>query len=1261
MTVFPVPPALWRRLWRGLLALAALGVAGVVAAVALMFLYVLPNIADHRDTVAALMSRAVGQRVTLEAVSGVWQRARPEFRLRGVRLHDEAGETTLLLPELEAEFAWRSLLFLEPRFSRIELQGLALDVRRDRSGHFYVGGIPLNPGDPHGGFSGWLLRQGRVHVGQATVTWRDALRGAPPLTFEGVDFTLSKVRREHRLQVAAIPPTTLARPLRVDARFRARDVDDVATWSGRISATVAGVSFPQLAKWLALPYPPQQGWGAVHADFTLARGAITGVEAAVDLREIETTLGEGLLPLRLARLHGRAAWQRVRGGQRLSFEDIRVAEAGGAPGAPFDVGVAWGEGGREVTARSFNLGRLQSLLPRLPIEATLRSRLAALRPQGQLDVLQLRWAGAKPTLDDFAVKAHFRGLAIRAVDKRPGVRNLSGRIEGDAHAGAFEIESRRVGLDLSAWFREPEFALDTLHARGSWNKTARGQRLTLAAARFDNADAAGTATGQYERIPGQRGIIDLNAHLDRARGTAVYRYFPKTIGERTVDWVRRGVVAGGSDDVRLKLRGDLARFPFADGDGVFRVDVKVSDGVIDYLPGWPRIEGIDAHLAFAGKTMEVSSNTARIYGVALAPVKVVIPDLIHHDELLQVDGEAAGPVEDFIRFANASPLGDRLRVFTAGLKGTGNMKLALGLRVPLRRSADVSVAGRLSFLDDSLASSAWPRLENVRGDVDFTGDSLSAQNLGARFLGGPLRLDARTVGDEVRIVTRGRATAPGIAAWLGPTWGSRLSGQTVWDGELVLAPGGERMRVQSDLVGLRSALPAPLAKAAAQPLPLRVTGQPHADGRQYDVRLGTRLGAAWHASAAGVTQGEVRFGSAATLPDEPGLRLAGRAPNLDLSAWLELMPRGEGAALPISSVDLGFDAFDLAGRRFEDLRLQGGAQGGALRTQVTARGMDGVLTYGAGDDGRARVAARFRELTIPAPAPAGASTDPQTNMKASDFPALEMRVDDFRLQQRPLGRLDLVAHGAPQGLIIENLKLAHADSVFAMNGVWRDSGAGETRGELSLEVVDAGKFLARFGYPDTLRGGRASVRGDAAWEGSPADFSFASLAGQLAFSAKGGQFLRVEPGVGKLLGVLSLQSLPRRLNFDFRDIFNKGYAFDDIGATLRVARGVVYSDDLKMRGPAAKVNMSGLADLNQESVQLRVKVIPKMSEGVAVAGALLGGPLAGVGALAAQKLLRDPLEEVISQEYMVTGPWQAPDVKRLAKTKVESKPPVAEP
>lgn len=1242
-----------RRVSRVVAMLVALGVAGFAAAAALMYFWVLPNIADHRDTVASLLSRALGQRVTLDAVSGQWQQARPEFRLRGVRLYDRQDRLALELPELQAAFAWRSLLFLEPRFHDIALRGLTLTVRRAGDGHFYVGGIPVNPADPDSRFSSWVLRQGGLRVTQATLVWLDEVRGAPPLALRSVDFRLDNARRVHRLRLTAAPPDSLARPITVESEIRAREIESLKTWNGTVGVEVAGVAFPRLALWLDNPYLPRAGWGAVRARFDIRDGTLAGLGAGVDLRGIELALAADLPALRLSRARGQASWQRNADGQRVVFENLRLAWSGAALGEPFNLGFAWGATSRELTGRALDLANGQRLLPALPLAAGLRARLDAMQPRGRIETLKLGWTGPQPGPDNFSVTARFTGLGMNADGTTPGFDNLAGGIEGDARGGRFELDARQLALDLPALFREPRMRIDELRARGSWQKTARGRLLRFDELAFANADAAGTLKGSYEAIPGTPGSADLEGHLTRADGTAVYRYLPKPIGDHTVDWARQGVLAGRSDDVRFRLRGDLAHFPFDRAAGSFRVEARIKGATIRYVPDWPVIEDVDARMVFAGRTMEVNSERARIYGVALAPVKVVIPDLLHHDEQLWVDGQASGPVQDFIRFSNFSPLADRLRGFTDALDGNGPMRLALSLRVPLRHSRDTTVAGRLSFLGDTLFSPFLPRLEQVRGDIEFTGESLGASNIVAQFLGGPLRVDALTQNGEVRILAQGRATAAGMAPWLGEGVGARLSGQTLWRGQIDLDAAGERVRIESDLVGLGSSLPAPLAKPAAQALPLIASTQPLPDGRMHEVKLGRLVGAVWRDDGTGrFARGEIRFGGPAVMPADPGLRLAGNGRGLDISGWMGLLPGGEGS-VQISTLDLGFDTFDLMGRRFQDMRLQGRTRNGLLRTQVNGHEVSGTLTYRpAGAAQPARVSAQFRQLVIPALAPAGGGDDAQ-NMKASDFPLLDLAVDDFRLQDRALGRLEVVARGARQGLVIDNLQLTHPDSVFRMSGLWRDGGAGETRADLSLSVLDAGRFLARFGFPDTLKRGTAEIAGNAAWEGSPADFGFGTLAGQLDFKAANGQFLKVEPGAGKLLGVLSLQSLPRRLNFDFRDIFNSGYAFDDIGATLRIARGVVYSDDFRMRGPAAKVNMPGLADLRQESVQLRVKVIPKLSEGVAVAGALLGGPIAGVGALAAQKLLRDPVEEVISQEYMVTGPWQAPDVKRLSKTKAK--------
>jgi len=1255
MTVSPAFLSFLRRAARWLAALAALATLVFVTAAALMFFWVLPNIADHRETVANLMSRALGQRVTLEAVSGVWQQAHPEFRLQGVHLYDPQGRPALYLPELKAAFGWRSLLFLEPRFNHIELQGLSTEVRRARDGHFYVGGIPVNPAAPDSKFTNWLLRQREVHVGNGTLTWRDEVRNAPPLELTAVDFKLTNVFRTHRLQLSAFAPVSLlARPLMIDAQFNARNVDDIKTWTGTVNTAVAGLSFPRLATWLELPHQPGQGSGSLHLRFDVVQGALARVGTEFDLRSIEATLGDGLPALRLAQVQGNAVWQRSKDGQRVAFENLKVALPGSSLGAPFNMGLAWNATSHEITAQAFSLGGWESLLPSLPMDAALRTRLQALQPQGRLDTLRFQWTGQEPGVDNFSIATRFSGLGVAAVDEGPGLANFSGRIDGDARAGEFEIDAKQMELNLPNLFREPLIGLDALQAHGRWQKTTRGRLFILEDAVFSNRDAAGSASGRYELIPGHPGIIDLGAKLTRADGKAVYRYLPKSIGDRTVEWARQSVIAGYSDNVELILRGDLTQFPFLKGDGSFSVDARIKDGVIDYVQGWPRIEGIQARMLFKGKVMEVNSDQASIYGAALSSVKAVIPDLLHHEEQLHVEGEANGPVQDFIRFANFSPVGDQLRGVTDTLDGSGPIRLALKMQIPLQHAENATVAGRLSFQGNTLFPAGQPRLEQVRGDIDFTSDGLEAKNITAQFLGGPLQVDASTREGRVQILTQGRATAAGITPWLGAKWGNRLSGQTSWQGQIDMEPEGERVRIVSDLVGLGSSLPAPLAKPVAQALPLLVTSQPQGDGQQHEVRLGKTVGAVWRNAAGGrFNRGEVSFGGPAVMPSEPGLRLVGNGRGLDLSGWLSMLPEGEDQdALSLSSIELGFDTFDLLGRRYEDIRLQGRFRNGLFRTQVSGRDLKGVLTYRPAGSQPARVSAQFKQFTIPDRVSAVDETE-ASGMKASDFPLLDVTVEDFRLQDTPMGQLKAVAHSSPQGLVIDNLQLTHADSLFSMSGLWRASGMSETRADLSLSVIDAGKFLARFGFPDTLKRGRAEIKGNATWEGSPADFSVRTLAGQLEFKVRDGQFLKVEPGAGKLLGVLSLQSLPRRLSFDFRDIFNEGYAFDDISSTLRIARGVVYSDDFRMRGPSAKVNMSGLADLNQETVQLRVKVIPKLSEGVAVAGAIIAGPLAGVGALAAQKLLRDPIEEAISQEYMVTGPWLAPDVKRLSKAKAE--------
>lgn len=1226
----------------------------------LVYFWLLPNIGEYREPLAQVMSRALGQRMTAESVSGTWEEARPMISLRGVRLFDQQNRPALHLEKLDATFAWRSLLVFQPRFNRIELTAPALMVRRARDGHYYVGGIPVNPADPRSDFSDWLLKQGKVHISRATLAWRDEVRNAPVLVLRDLDLVLQNRFNRHTIQMHATPPAVLARPIALRADLQGRSVSDLKTWSGVVQLGVPGASLAQFTPWVDVPYVITRGWGAANLRLAIERGQLQGLAMGLNVRDVSVTLRTGLRPLQLAQLRGSGSWTRKGQQQSVAIQALSLVQSDGSSMPAFSAGLEWDDVKHQVNARKLSLTAMQALWPVLPLPAKFHESLYRYQPRGFIDDLQLRWQGQQPSLAQFSIAARVTDIQLAAYDKFPGITHLSGTVRGDEKSGVFDISGKAMQIDMPRIFRGV-LNIDTMQARGAWKKRGQATVLSLHKMDFANADAAGSLQGSYEAGGGKSARVDLSGRLNRGNGPAVYRYLPKAVVDETVSWLRRAIVAGTANDARLILRGDLARFPFhGDQGGMFKVDVAAKDVTLDYVEGWPRIEGANGRVTFHGGRMEVHVQQAQIFNTRLAPVTAVIPDLFKHDSVLEISGQATGGLRDLIRYANESPVSSMLRNMTQGMEGGGNTVLALNLKIPLHHSDASTLGGRLSLQGNSLTLAGAPRLDQVRGDAIFTQKTFVTERMTAQLFGGPLNISASARNGRVQLQGQGRATAAGLATWLNQPWSKRLGGEAQWRGQIILDHDAVQVHIESDLAGLESRLPAPLNKTAAQKLPLVVTHHSIA-GREAttDIQLERTLGMIWQTTPGKqISRGELRFGAPARLPAEPGWRLTGSGRGLAFSEWFDLLPKDSTSdGLQISSIDLGFNSIELMGRYFPEVRVQGRNRNGVLRLAVTGRDLNGTLSYRPADQtsANARVSAQFKQLTIPAaPTTTGqiASAPSQNdNMKASEIPVLDLVVEDFRLANRALGRLEATAHGAPQGMVIDSLQLSHPDSVIHMSGLWNDSGIGATQAKLQVEILDAGKMLSRFGFKDAIKRGVVVLHGEVNWAGTPLDFDFQTLAGTFDIKAKNGQFMKVEPGVAKLLGVLSLQSLPRRLSFDFRDIFNDGFAFDEISATMLIARGVVYSDDLRMKGPAAKVAMTGLARLTDETVQLRVKVTPKLSEGVAVAGALFGGPVAGLGVLAAQKILRDPFEEANSREYMVIGSWREPEVTRLTKTR----------
>jgi len=256
---------------------------------------------------------------------------------------------------------------------------------------------------------------------------------------------------------------------------------------------------------------------------------------------------------------------------------------------------------------------------------------------------------------------------------------------------------------------------------------------------------------------------------------------------------------------------------------------------------------------------------------------------------------------------------------------------------------------------------------------------------------------------------------------------------------------------------------------------------------------------------------------------------------------------------------------------------------------------------------------------------------------------------------------------------LRRLHVKNPDAELDGTGVWKlDAGEkAEGRRAMSLDAVlklaNTGKFLERMGLHGTMAGGTGSMSAQISWRGLPYSLDLPSLSGKVELSLDKGQFLKAEPGIAKLLGVLSLQSLPRRVTLDFRDIFSEGFAYDTIRAHASIANGVAHTDDFKMNGVNATVVIAGDADLEHETQRLRVVVVPKLDAGAAsLLYGLAVNPAVGLSVFLAQLLLKDPLSKVLAYQYEITGPWTDPHVAKVGSAKVDaadgaSSPPAAQP
>jgi len=1159
--------------------------------------------------------------------------------------------------------SWLSLLSLELRFHAADIHEPTLKIRRDERGAIFIAGIELSGGEDGGGFADWLLRQRDVEVHDATIIWNDQQRGAPQLELKHVNFQLYNRGVRHRFGLRATPPRELAAPVDLRGDFNGETVKAFANWNGKLFLRLDYADIAAWRTWIQFPVEIPRGAGALRAWLTFSHDRLVETITDVRLANVYARISTDLPELELATLSGRIGWRLSDTEFEVTTSKLGFTTARGLVLEPADFLLRMTRSGArrpargEIRANALELAPLVALADYLPLGKEARNYLTNYSPKGGVHDMVARWTGEWRDPAQFSVRGRFRNLSLNRSGRIPGFTGVSGMLEASERGGTLSLNSNKATVDMPLVFREA-LLFEALAAQVTWSRSGGETELNLNSISFSNSHLAGTVFGNYRTAGSKRGVIDITGSLTRADARYVSRYIPLVVGKNARNWLDTAFLAGRSQDVSLRLKGNLDDFPFPDGKGgVFQVAAKVTGGTLNYAKGWPQIENISGDLLFRGKRMDVLARQGSIFSVQLPKVHVEIPDLVQTENVLSVTGEAEGATGEFLAFIENSPVNGMIDRFTQGWQAQGSGKLELKLAIPLHAGAKSQVTGAYQFAGNTVVISPdLPAVEQAGGRIEFTESTVRAQNIAGVILGGPVSINATTTGDAVvRVNVQGRVNADNARRSAGnPYWAQQLRGATDWRALIMARTRTADVLVESNLRGLAVNLPAPLLKTASESLPFRF--ERHLLAGSQD-RLSVSFGEVVtmnllrrvDGARATITHGAVRFGGLAAEPDRPGIWVSGSMKALDVDRWLAMLRQGSGeSAVEWGGIDLKLDTMDALGRRFSDLALNLTAQGGQWRGTVAGKGLEGTVNWHS--QGRGKLTARMKTLAVPATVPGAASAASGIQQTPRDYelPALDLTAEQFINKDKMLGRLELSALPEGRNWRIEKLRITNPESTLNLDGQWQlGAGVPRTQINLRLEASDIGKLLVRLGYPEGVRRGTANLEGALSWAGAPYDIDYPTLSGNMVVQAAKGQFVKLDPGIAKLLGILSLQALPRRITLDFRDIFSEGFAFDEIVGAVKINRGIADTDNFRIQGPAARVLMSGEVDLTQETQKLKMRISPHVSDTLSIAGALIGGPIAGVAAFIAQKILKDPLDQIASYEYSVTGTWTEPSVKRV--------------
>ena len=1257
-----------RRFFNMLANVVAYSAAALVILLAVavgLFRLFLPRLPEYQEEIKGWASNAIGMEVEFSGMNARWGLSGPELEFYDTELiRPDNKQRAIAADVVSIGISVNSLIF-DRAFvvDRVVIRDTSLEVRQLESGGWSIQGT-LAEELPSAHAGGPQRLYDMDIVGEDIEIRFSQLDDERPRFIRVARAVVNVDENRIAFDASIRPSEDLGREVVVSATQLLDVPREERNWDVAIEAEdikLAGLSNLRPASGQRV----LSGEGDLDVSLVLANGSVSNATADFDFA------GISFVEKREFDLSGRLELVMSLDGWLVAAEDFRVVtDTHEWPESSLRAEASVDSAGKiamlNMHASYFRLSDTSLILPMLP--ENLRIQIAELAPSGQLRDLDATISEIGTDNPYFDISVDLEDAGFASSERRPGVRGFTGRIRGNSPGGRIEIQSSDMVLDLPQVLSEPaDIAL--LDGMIIWRSSGELTRFTTPGLHLRNAIFETRGSGElsfYDDRPAPE--IDFESTFSVTDVSAIYPYLPhKIMKPKLRNWFEGSFVKGSIPRGTLRMNGPLDKRFLRDGGGRLLAEGSVRNLTLKFQPQWPAVERADVEVVLDNTRLYSVRNRSVSAGNNAVDVQLEIADLFN--PVLTINALTTGTLDTIRRYAMQSPLNDLLGGHLERLTVAGDATFQFDLNIPLKNAKSTTIDGLLRSNNGSLSIAGFPApVEDLIGEVRITREYIESDNLGGRFLGEEVSF-AMGPSDDPRIFAvagaSGTVTATALVEELGVPLEGLIAGSTAYDARILFPRGKQEppepfaIEIYSDLTGLEFELPDPVRKPTDIALDLsadirfrpggeavETTGEVD-DLFTWDIGF-NRVEGAWDLDRGVVTLGDDVLEPAETR----GLHIRGETSTVRLDEWLNLSRSGEkktGAAERIRSVDLNVADLFAIGQHLQGHRVRVDRSARDWLVQLEGENVKGsvFVPYDFGSDRELVVEMERMHLPGDDVSPPSASVlDPRK------LPPIVLQAEDFSFGNRFLGNVELKLLRIADGLETETL-LAR-DATFEIVGTARwvvdesEALGSRTYMTATLNSTDVETTLERLDYAPGISGESMGILSEISWAGGPrADF-LDTLDGEVEVRLEEGQLEEVEPGAGRIFGLMSFVALPRRLSLDFRDVFNEGFAYDAIAGNFTLVDGNASTCDLSLEGPAADIGIVGQADLVGREYEQGVVISANVGNTLPIVGAVEGGPAGAAAMLIFSQIFKKPLQEVGQVFYAISGPWDEPVIEPVS-------------